>query len=154
MTRKFQVNIRVHLCRTILSLKSNNANVEDMSSFKIMWYVFSLLEIIYLSFQKDSSRLYMTYINQSWFGCVYIVNDMLIYHVMLGLFWTHFIEPRRWRSGLMRLPCGRFGVRIQLKKTKVVKIGSHSFTAKRSAIGASVTGPRRWPLYTDAHMLQ
>ena len=35
-------------------------------------------------------------------------------------------------------------------KPKSSKTGSDSSTAKRSAIGVSVTGPRRWPLRTDA----
>ena len=38
---------------------------------------------------------------------------------------------------------GRLGVRIPAAKTLVVKTGSDSSTAKRSAIGASFTGPRR-----------
>ena len=35
-------------------------------------------------------------------------------------------------------------------QTLVVKTGSDSSTVKQSAIGVSVTGPRRWPLETDA----
>ena len=38
----------------------------------------------------------------------------------------------------------------QPRQTHVVKRGSDSFTAKRLAIGVSVMGPWRWPLYTDA----
>ena len=38
---------------------------------------------------------------------------------------------------------------IQLRRTRVVKTGSDSSTAKRLALGVSVTGPRRWPLFTD-----
>ena len=34
----------------------------------------------------------------------------------------------------------------QPRQTKVVKTGSDSSNAKRSEMGASVTGPRRWPL--------
>ena len=34
-------------------------------------------------------------------------------------------------------------------QTLVVKTGSDRSTAKRSALGVSVTGPRRWPLWTD-----
>ena len=33
-----------------------------------------------------------------------------------------------------------------MPKVEIVKTGSDSSTAKRSAIGVSVTGPRRWPL--------
>ena len=38
----------------------------------------------------------------------------------------------------------------QSRQTYVVKTGSDSSIAKRSALGLSVTGPRRWPLQTDA----
>ena len=34
----------------------------------------------------------------------------------------------------------------QTRQTQAVKTGSDSFTAKRSVIGVSVTGPRRRPL--------
>ena len=32
------------------------------------------------------------------------------------------------------------------RQTQVIKTGSDNSTAKRSAIGASVTGPRKWQL--------
>ena len=38
----------------------------------------------------------------------------------------------------------------QPQQTQVIKAGSDSYTRKCSAIGVSVTGPRRWPLLTDA----
>ena len=37
-------------------------------------------------------------------------------------------------------------IEFQPRQTQVVKTGSGSFIAKRSALGVSVTGPRRWPL--------
>ena len=37
----------------------------------------------------------------------------------------------------------------QPRQTLVVKTGIDSSTDKRSAVGVSVTGPCRWPLYTD-----
>ena len=39
---------------------------------------------------------------------------------------------------------------FQPQQTYVVKTDSDSSTAKRSPIGVSVTGPRRWLLWTDA----
>ena len=38
----------------------------------------------------------------------------------------------------------------QPRQNQVVKTGSDSSTAKRSAVGVSVTDPRRWPLWMDA----
>ena len=38
------------------------------------------------------------------------------------------------------------GVRIPATTDLVVKSGSDSSTAKRSAVGVSVTGPQRWSL--------
>ena len=61
-------------------------------------------------------------------------------------------RPQQWRSGLERWPRKwKVGVfESQPRQTSVVKTGSDSSTSKRSALGASVTGPMRWPLYTDA----
>ena len=42
----------------------------------------------------------------------------------------------------------------QPRQTKVVKTGSDSPTAKRSAIGVSVTGTRRWPLLNGCPVSQ
>ena len=51
--------------------------------------------------------------------------------------------------GLERLPRKRKVGRSQPRQTYVVKAGSDSSTAKRSALGVSDTGPRGWPLSTD-----
>ena len=41
-------------------------------------------------------------------------------------------------------------VESQPRQILVIKTGSDKFTAKCSALGVSVMGPRRWPLSTDA----
>ena len=38
----------------------------------------------------------------------------------------------------------------QPRQTLIIKKGSDSSASKRSAIGESVTGPQRWPSWTDA----
>ena len=55
---------------------------------------------------------------------------------------------QRCRGGLAHWPRKRkvWMFESQSRKTQVVKTGSDSSTAKRSAIGVSVTGSRWWPL--------
>ena len=45
---------------------------------------------------------------------------------------------------------GRLGVRTQLRHTLVVERGIESSSAKRSAVGVSVTGTRRWASSMDS----
>ena len=63
---------------------------------------------------------------------------------------THFSNVISRGGGAVGQSVGptyrRLGVRIPAAKDLSVKTGGDSSTAKRSAIGVSVTGPRRWPL--------
>ena len=57
------------------------------------------------------------------------------------------VKPCRWRSGYIvrgfAPQAEGLVFESQPRQTHVVKIGSDSSTAKRSALGMSVTGPRR-----------
>ena len=57
----------------------------------------------------------------------------------------HTKSPRQWRNVLEHFFSQNEGWMFdsQPRHTYVVKTGSDSSTAKRSAIGVSVTGPRR-----------
>ena len=80
-------------------------------------------------------------------------------------FWTSYISEiwndlilKKWQNTLKSLGFAEHLSQIiapqeegwvfesQPRQTQVVKTGSESSTAKPSAIGVSVTGPRRWPL--------
>ena len=70
----------------------------------------------------------------------YLFKNKDIYRV----YFITCYKPRRWRSGLERSPCKRKVVYSSPRRqTLVVKTGSDSSTAKRLALGVSVTGPRR-----------
>ena len=56
---------------------------------------------------------------------------------------TYMYKPRSWRIGLDGPASGRLGVHIPAATDLNRKTGSDSSTAKRSAIGVSVTGPRK-----------
>ena len=58
---------------------------------------------------------------------------------------SSWFQPRRWSNAMgksVRLACGRLGVRILTATDISRKNRSDSSTAKSSAIGVSVTGPR------------
>ena len=71
--------------------------------------------------------------------------DWLFFNGVLTVFSRRYGAPRRWRSGLERSPRKRkVGCSNPSRdRPKSLKRGSDSSTAKRSALGVSVTGPRR-----------
>ena len=76
--------------------------------------------------------------------CIINVNCIRFYIIVIKIV---SVEPRQWRSWLRVRPAsGRLGVRILAATDLSRKTGSDSSTAIRSAVGVSVTGPRRWPL--------
>ena len=86
-----------------------------------------------------------THLVKRWEYCLYMERSLLLYkwrsiqhHDLYNL------NPRRWRSRLERSPlaCGGLGIRVPAASDLSRKKGSDCSTAKRSAIGVSVTGPR------------
>ena len=66
----------------------------------------------------------------------------------LHTFWEcNFTYKKFRRSGVVIDACRRSGFDPCSGQTHVFETGSDSSTAKRSATGVSVTGPRRWQLY-------
>ena len=74
------------------------------------------------------------------FSIVVFIISMVIFFVVVA------------HSGLEHSPCKWKFVCLnsQPRQTYLVKTGSDSSTAKCSAIGVSVKGPWRWPLWIDA----
>ena len=78
---------------------------------------------------------------------VTLLEKMVLYLKLKILQVCLFFLPQRWGSRLNLPSCMRtVDVCSHPRQTQVVKTGRDSSTAKRSATGVSVTGPRRWPL--------
>ena len=67
-------------------------------------------------------------------------------NVIMGLIYVNM--QHNWRRSEWALVPQAEGLvfEFQPRQTLVVKAGSDSSTAKRSAIAVGFTGPRRWPL--------
>ena len=72
------------------------------------------------------------------------INKSMLYFFMLCISIIDFTTVQ-WTAAVVPAS-GRLVFESQQRQTLVAKTGSDSSTAKRSAIGVSVTGPRRWPL--------
>ena len=85
-------------------------------------------------------------------GSSQLFSWKFVHFLLLSLSLAWSFSSWWWRSGLEHSPCKwKFGcLNSQPRHTYLVKTGSDSSTAKCSAIGVSVKGPWRWPLWIDA----
>ena len=89
--------------------------------------------------------------NQSWLRNKKIPNHIHVQVSYITFTTCIHVDCRGGAVGqIVRLACGRFGVRIPAATDLSRKTGSDSSTAKRSGTGVSVTGSRGGPLQTDA----
>ena len=109
---------------------------------------------LHIFFCSETRKFFSFDIDETWFSWVFIVIVFLFFTsrttLELTIFFNFTIQDVTEVAYSVRLACGESGFDLRLQQTWVVKIGSDSPTAKRSATGGSVRGPRVLPLQTNA----